>query len=81
MVLAYTEPKYYGRAMSTYMISWAVMPFVAFPKSAIADMIGVQRLVMGVGAILIVALLAIGVLVPGHRRLRAHEAPTVVADR
>ena len=74
MVLGSTDPKYYGRVMSVYMLSWSVMPFATLPESALADQFGVQTMVAGVGGLLVVALLAISLLVPGHRRLREDEA-------
>ncbi len=73
MVLGSTDQEYYGRVMSVYMLSWSVMPFAALPESALADALGVQTMVAGVGALLIVALLAIVLLLPGHRRLREQE--------
>lgn len=79
MVLASTDQEYYGRVMSVYMLSWSVMPFVALPESALADQFGVQTMVAGVGALLVLSLLAIVLLLPGHRRLREHEASQVQA--
>jgi len=69
LVLSSTKPEYYGRVMSVYMISWAVSPFVAFPESALADLIGVQWLVVGIGVTLIAALLVVVALLPGHRKM------------
>ncbi len=77
MVLGDTDQAYYGRVMSVYMLSWSVMPFVALPQSALVDVVGVQAMVAGVGALLIVMLLAIVLLLPGHRRLREREANAV----
>lgn len=74
LVLGAAEPAYLGRVMSVYMLSWSIMPFAALPESALADAIGVQRLVAGVGVVLIVTLLAIILLVPGYRRLRREDA-------
>jgi predicted MFS family arabinose efflux permease len=78
LVLSSSSPEYYGRVMSVYMISWAVSPFVGFPETALADAIGVQRLIAGVGAALILILLAIAVLLPGHRKLE--EPQIAVAE-
>ncbi len=74
MVLGSTSPRYYGRVMSVYMLSWSVMPFAALPESALADLLGVQTMLAGVGALLVLLLLAIVLLLPGHRRLREQEA-------
>ena len=74
MVLGATDPAYFGRVMSIYMLSWSVMPFVALPQSALADGIGVQWMMGGVGILLIAVLLTIVLLLPGYRTLLAHEA-------
>jgi predicted MFS family arabinose efflux permease len=67
LVLTSSSPEFYGRVMSVYMISWAVMPFVALPESLLADLVGVQWMVGGVGVLLLVALVAIALLLPGQR--------------
>ncbi|MCH7837140.1 MAG: MFS transporter [Chloroflexi bacterium] len=77
MVLGSTDPKYYGRVMSVYMLSWSIMPFATMPESALADQFGVQKMVAGVGVLLVLLLLAIMLLVPGHRRLRDEESRRV----
>jgi predicted MFS family arabinose efflux permease len=74
MVLSNTDSAYYGRVMSVYMVSWSLTSFTGLPESAIADALGVQTMVAGVGALLVVCLLAIVLLLPGHRDLRKHEA-------
>jgi MFS family permease len=80
LVLSSSSAEYYGRVMSVYMVSWAVMPFFAFPETAISDAVGVQWLVAGVGVVLIAALLAIMVLLPGHRRLEQPQPSAVPVD-
>lgn len=79
MVLGSTDPDYYGRVMSVYMLSWSVMPFATLPESALADALGVQTMVASVGALLILALVAIALLLPGHRRLRDQEGSPLPA--
>ena len=74
MVLGASDPAYFGRVMSIYMLSWSVMPFIALPQSALADSIGVQWMMAGVGVLLVAVLLAIVLLLPGYRRLLANEA-------
>jgi MFS family permease len=74
MVLANTDPEYYGRVMSVYMLSWSLTSFSGLPESALADAVGVQTMLAGVGVTLVVLLLAIALLLPGHRRLRDHES-------
>jgi MFS family permease len=77
MVLGNTSERYYGRVMSVYMLSWSVMPFVAMPESALADQVGVQVTVAGVGALLVVMLLAIVLFLPGYRRMQEREGTLV----
>jgi predicted MFS family arabinose efflux permease len=74
MVLGATDPEYYGRVMSVYMLSWSVSSFAALPEGRLVDALGVQTVVASVGVILIVSLLVITTLLPGHRRLRDAEA-------
>ena len=78
MVLGSTEPAYYGRVMSVYMLSWSINPFVALPESALADQVGVRAMMAGVGVLLVVLLIAIAYLVPGSRRLREQDDARVV---
>ena len=81
MVLASSDPEYYGRVQSIYMLSWSVQAFAGLPIGALADLLGVQTTVAGVGVTLVVALAAIVALFPGHRRLREHEANRVQPAR
>src|SRR3990170_2744131 len=74
MVLASSDPEYYGRVQSIYMLSWSVQAFAGLPIGALADLLGVQTTVA-------VALAAIVALFPGHRRLREHEANRVQPAR
>ena len=74
MVLGASDHAYFGRVMSIYMLSWSVMPFVALPQSALADAIGVQVMMAGVGVLLFVVLAIIVVMLPGYRRLSDQEA-------
>lgn len=74
MVLGNTDKQYYGRVMSVYMLSWSVMPFATVPESALADIVGVQMMVAGTGALVVILLLAVVVVMPGFRRLQELEA-------
>ena len=74
MVLGASDHAYFGRVMSIYMLSWSVMPFVALPQSLLADAIGVQWMMGGVGVLLIIMIAAMVLLLPGYRRLNDQEA-------
>jgi len=79
MVLGNTDPEFYGRVMSVYMLGWSFSSFASLPEGRLADAIGVQTMTAGVGVVLIVALLAVVLLLPGHRRLREHEGRQIEA--
>ncbi|MCH7697968.1 MAG: MFS transporter [Chloroflexi bacterium] len=81
MVLGASDHAYFGRVMSIYMLSWSVMPFVALPQSALADAIGVQVMMAGVGVLLFVVLAIIVVVLPGYRRLSDQEARGMAKQR
>lgn len=81
MVLGASDHAYFGRVMSIYMLSWSVMPFVALPQSALADKIGVQTMLGGVGILLFAVIAAIVVVVPGYRRLTDQEAGAKAEQR
>ena len=74
LVLGNTDEEYYGRVMSVYMLNWSVVSFAALPESALIDVIGAQRVLGGVGVLLVVLVLATALLLPGQKRLREHEA-------
>jgi predicted MFS family arabinose efflux permease len=73
MVLGNSDPEYYGRVQSIYMLSWSVQGFAALPESALADVVGVQALMAYIGLALVVSLIAIATLVPGYKRLKARD--------
>ena len=79
MVLGATDREYYGRVMSIYMLSWSFAPFAALPESAIADAFGVRQMEVGVGVLLVALMVAIAVLLPGHRRMRQDESRAAAA--
>jgi hypothetical protein len=55
------------------MLSWSVQGFAALPESALADVVGVQALMVYIGLALVISLTAIATLVPGYKRLRARD--------
>jgi predicted MFS family arabinose efflux permease len=59
MVMSITPPGLYGRVMSVYMMTFALMPLASIPAGALADRIGPQITVGGAGALLVVSVLAI----------------------
>lgn len=79
MVLGNTDQEFYGRVMSVYMLSWSFSSFASLPEGRLADAVGVQTMTAGAGVVLILALLAIALFLPGHRRLREHEGRQIEA--
>jgi len=78
MVFACSEPRFHGRVMAVYMLTWSVMPVVAMPIAALADAVGVQRIVMGLGLVLLLALAAIRLFYRPYGRLdRLETVPTL----
>jgi MFS family permease len=69
LVLTYADRKFHGRVMSVYMLTFSMMPVVALPATALADVIGVERTVIGLGAALAVLMAIARVVYPGYRRL------------
>jgi len=73
MVFACSEPRFHGRVMAVYMLTWSVMPVAAMPIAALADAVGVQRIVAGLGLILLLALAAIRLFYGPYGRLDSLE--------
>ena len=59
MVLSASEPEYYGRVQSVYMLSWSVQPFAAMPIAVLADVWGAQYAVALSGVIVAAAILGV----------------------
>ena len=69
LVLTYAERRFHGRVMSVYLLTWSIMPVVAMPIAALADIVGVQRTVLGLGLTLLLLLAGIRLFHPGLRHL------------
>jgi Na+/melibiose symporter-like transporter len=73
LVITYAEPRFHGRVMSVYMMSYAVMPFASVPASWLADHVGGPIVVAGGGLLVILSVVALGLIRP--TRPRARQAP------
>jgi hypothetical protein len=63
-----TDPQYYGRIMSVYLMSFGFMPVASFPQAFVADHIGGPMTIAAVGGIVAASVL-LSQLVPSYRRL------------
>lgn len=69
LVMANTEPGFYGRVMSVYLLTFALMPITMIPAGWLADQIGGPITVAATGVI-VVGVLAAASLHPPYRQLR-----------
>ncbi len=76
MLMARTEPRYYGRVMSVYMLSWSCMPIASVPLGRSADAIGAPVTVALAGTVIAVVITAVFLLAPRYRRGEAPAAAT-----
>jgi len=74
MVMDAARPEYYGRVMSINMLTFSVMPIMAYPMGALADHIGARETFTLQGLIVIVAMLSVALVNPS--RTFGREAPT-----
>jgi MFS family permease len=78
LVLTCAERRYHGRVMAVYMLTWSIMPVVAMPVAALADVVGVQEVVVGLGVTLVVLMVGMRLLYPNYHLLNAPSlAPAV----
>ncbi len=69
MIMTNTDPRFQGRVMSIYLMTFAAMPLGAAPLSGFADLIGVRETVLGMGIIVAAFIAAVGLLYPRYRHI------------
>lgn len=69
-----TRPDMYGRVMSINMLSFSVMPLMAFPLGQLADVIGASTMFTIQGGLVVVFMLFMAVIRPGF--IFARTEPT-----
>lgn len=69
VIMANTPREFYGRIMSIYQLTWAVMPVGTFPISALADAVGISFALASAGSLIAVLMLGVAVVNP-HRSRR-----------
>jgi MFS family permease len=70
LIMSNTEPRLYGRVMSVYLLTFAVMPLAAVPMGWLAEQVGGRATVAGSGTLVALAVLAIALGYPAYRRIR-----------
>jgi MFS family permease len=70
LMVSHTEPRLYGRVMSVYLLTFAIMPVAALPVAWLADQIGGRATVAAGGALVAATVAAIGILYPPARHIR-----------
>ncbi|HZR97146.1 MAG TPA: MFS transporter [Chloroflexota bacterium] len=70
LLLSNTEPRLYGRVMSIYMFTFAVMPLGTMPAAWFADHIGGRATVAAGGLIVAAAVVAVALLYRPYRHIR-----------
>ena len=57
-VMTETDPRYYGRVMSLYMLTWAFMPLGGIPVGFLTDAFGAPATIGVSGIVLALSMLA-----------------------
>ncbi len=70
LIMANTEQRLYGRVMSVYLLTFAVMPLGAAPAAWLADHLGGRLTVVLDGAIVAAVVIGVALLYPPYRRIR-----------
>jgi MFS family permease len=70
LVMGNTEPRLFGRVMSVYLMTYAVMPIASFPAAWLADHIGGPATVAGGGLVIVAAVVGVAALYPPYRHIR-----------
>jgi MFS family permease len=79
MLMAETDPEYYGRMMSIMMMSFSGMSLMAAPLGLLADKIGPVNTFAGEGGVILVAMLV--VVVTRRAYTFDRDEPTTFAER
>lgn len=66
MIMDEADPDYYGRVMSVNMLTFSVMPLMAVPLGALADVIGAAQMFAIMGGIVVVIVLLTSIFNPRY---------------
>ena len=70
LIMSNTEPRLYGRVMSVYLLTFAVMPLAALPMAWLAEQVGGPATIAAAGLVVVVTMVAVALGFPGYRRIR-----------
>lgn len=66
MLMDEADPSYYGRVMSVNMLTFSVMPLMAVPLGAMADLIGAGQIFAIMGGVVVAFMVLTALLSPGY---------------
>jgi MFS family permease len=69
LIMGNTEPRLYGRVMSVYLMTYAVMPLASLPAAWLADQVGGRTVVAGGGLVVALAVAGVATLYPRYRHI------------
>jgi predicted MFS family arabinose efflux permease len=67
LIMGNTEPRLYGRVMSVYLLTFAVMPLASLPAAWMADQVGGRAVVAGGGLVIALVVVGVATLYPRYR--------------
>ena len=70
LIMSNTEPGYYGRVMSVYLLTFGFMPVSTIPAGWLADLIGGPTTIVICG-MLVVVFLGGASFLPSYRRIQS----------
>lgn len=70
MIMGHTDPRLYGRVMSVYQLTFAMMPFGALPIAWLADQVGGRVAVAGSGLVVAAIVAGVAALYTPYRHIR-----------
>jgi predicted MFS family arabinose efflux permease len=70
MIMGITEPRFYGRVMSIYQITFAVSPFGALPLAWGVEHVGASLSIASAGLIVAATVTVVGVFYAPYRHIR-----------
>ncbi|MFN8526200.1 MAG: MFS transporter [Chloroflexota bacterium] len=70
LVMGNSEPRFHGRVMSIYLLTFAITPLSTLPMSWLSEHIGPRLTIAGAGAIVAAIALGVAALYPPYRRIR-----------
>jgi hypothetical protein len=70
LIMSNTEPRLYGRVMSVYLLTFAVMPLAAVPMAWLADQVGGRATIAAAGLVVALTMVVVALAFPAYRSIR-----------